>query len=318
MGIDYITPQVAISSLTEADNETELLKRNFTRVVNVCEHPSKYSTIIASEIQMPSAGRPEPEVLDIAADEVDRLVNEGHRVLVHCLEGIDRSPTVVMRYLMKKQGIGAEAARRKIQAHRPQADPHVHWLEPMTPEERERQLWTWGGSVYQEPYYVDDLHDIDTLMSLPVDELSASERGAVIRYLEEIPAEEMMGNDLELLEVLKDAAKAAEESAVRGLPALFGEGEPSRGMRPGEPWFKPEEPVPEGMVRYEGKVMTKEEFFRDYVRPAQAERDATKTRADLFREEKEAEKLEDLEFRLRQKLKRGRWKDEEYESYGSR
>jgi protein-tyrosine phosphatase len=54
---------------------------------------------------------------------IDQGLKEG-QVLVHCGAGIDRSPTVVMMYLIRKKGMTLEDAVDLIKERRPIANPH--------------------------------------------------------------------------------------------------------------------------------------------------------------------------------------------------
>ncbi len=47
------------------------------------------------------------------------------RVLVHCLEGIDRTPFIVMLYVARKHNLTLEAAYHFVKQKRPQT--HFHW-----------------------------------------------------------------------------------------------------------------------------------------------------------------------------------------------
>jgi len=54
---------------------------------------------------------------------IDQGLQEGH-VLVHCGAGIDRSPTVVMMYLIRKKRMALDEAVNLIQERRKIAMPH--------------------------------------------------------------------------------------------------------------------------------------------------------------------------------------------------
>lgn len=55
--------------------------------------------------------------------------HEGGGTLVHCIEGKNRSATVLAAYLMKRDKLGAVAAIRHVRAKRPWAEPDVDSLE---------------------------------------------------------------------------------------------------------------------------------------------------------------------------------------------
>ena len=262
MSFDYITPNLAISSLTEAEDETEVLKRKFTTVVNVCEYVPKYITVNSVSERLPSFGRPEPEDLQRVASRVNELIDSGEKVLIHCLEGIDRSPTVVMVALMQK-GLTVQEAKRKIQAHRPQADPHPNWLQPLSPQEKAELNYYFGGRIYRSPQHEDDIYDpfyADELFALPPESLTSHERTFLIEELEFMDKSgELEQADQELLHQLREVDAKAQD-----------------------------------------------------VRELQKE---VKTRAQLFREEKELERLEDMSMEQLRRLKR-LVREEEFELGG--
>lgn len=286
--IDYITKNVAIGSLTDAEKEDDLLRRGITRVVNLCEMPSRYISLRADEIALPSGGRPEPERLHKVADKIDELVKEGERVLVHCLEGIDRSPTAVMVYLKDKQGLSTQQAVAKVRAHRPQSDPHANWLNPLTEAEKQQAYFMgdWaGGGVAGHVAGVRDLYPYyeyeEDLLFLPVEELTPDERELVLDYLHEIPPHELLPEDAHKMKALEDIAR-----------------EEARGWHYYRPPRAPRKAVTESEL--EKGVKTGLDALFDKTKSEKK----PKTRAELYREEKEAEQLADLEYKARQ-----RWKE---------
>lgn len=58
----------------------------------------------------------------------DRIM-EDDPVMVHCLGGVDRAPTVVYKYLVDYWGDKPEEAVERIKKVRPQALPHPDWWE---------------------------------------------------------------------------------------------------------------------------------------------------------------------------------------------
>ncbi|ORY79019.1 protein-tyrosine phosphatase-like protein, partial [Protomyces lactucae-debilis] len=51
-------------------------------------------------------------------------LDEGHRILVHCEQGISRSATVLAAFVMKSERYHPSEAIRYIQRFRPIADPN--------------------------------------------------------------------------------------------------------------------------------------------------------------------------------------------------
>ena len=55
------------------------------------------------------------DVLDDAVDYVDNEIRNGKPVLVHCNGGSGRTGTLLGAYIMKKEGLSADQAIRKVQ-----------------------------------------------------------------------------------------------------------------------------------------------------------------------------------------------------------
>ena len=49
-------------------------------------------------------------------------------MLVHCLEGIDRTPFIVMLYVAEKYGMNYKDAYHFVKDRRPQTRFHWHWV----------------------------------------------------------------------------------------------------------------------------------------------------------------------------------------------
>lgn len=69
------------------------------------------------------------ERLDDDARDIADLIRAGKRVLIHCMAGVNRSPTLTCAVLMHVEGISADAALRRVQRFHPPAHPEDrHWL----------------------------------------------------------------------------------------------------------------------------------------------------------------------------------------------
>jgi len=67
------------------------------------------------------------EALSALLERIHRYRGDGVPVLAHCENGIDRSPTVVMWYLVRKLGMSQDEAIKLIKQKRPVANPHPEW-----------------------------------------------------------------------------------------------------------------------------------------------------------------------------------------------
>lgn len=62
--------------------------------------------------------------MDRAVDELDDLLRDYPRVYVHCTAGINRSPGVVLAFLVLKRKLSVAVAYRLLKGRRPQASPY--------------------------------------------------------------------------------------------------------------------------------------------------------------------------------------------------
>ena len=66
------------------------------------------------------------ELLDSATCLIDEASASGRNVAVHCRGGIERSATVAAAVLIRREGLSAEEALRKLRTIAPQANPLPH------------------------------------------------------------------------------------------------------------------------------------------------------------------------------------------------
>jgi len=68
------------------------------------------------------------KALDVVARKIDKFLRSGKKVLVHCYQGIERSPLSVAWYLHKKNGITISDAYEIIILKRPSVLYRGDWL----------------------------------------------------------------------------------------------------------------------------------------------------------------------------------------------
>jgi len=77
-------------------------------------------------------GRPKKPIVKKvlkAADMIEALTHFNAKVLVHCTEGIDRTPFVAMVYVSKKYDMPYEDAYKLVKEKRPGTIYHWDWVE---------------------------------------------------------------------------------------------------------------------------------------------------------------------------------------------
>ena len=57
------------------------------------------------------------------------LSNLNAKVLIHCLEGIDRTPFVAMLYIAQKNNLSYKDAYELVKQKRPETHLHWNWIE---------------------------------------------------------------------------------------------------------------------------------------------------------------------------------------------
>ncbi|KAG0188797.1 phosphatase, partial [Apophysomyces sp. BC1034] len=83
---------------------------------------------------IPIADNPEANIIqcfDETFEFIDSTLAAGNHLLVHCLAGVSRSPTVVVAYLMKKRRLRAKEALALIKQSRPFVNPNPGFMDQL-------------------------------------------------------------------------------------------------------------------------------------------------------------------------------------------
>jgi protein-tyrosine phosphatase len=143
MSLYWITPQVAVTGIAIAPNNWPELAttHQIGAVVNLrqeyndifCEpYPAAYLWLPVTDYTDPSIAQ-----LQMGAAFIDMAVRSGQRVLVHCLMGIGRSPTMAAAYLVYT-GYSVEGAINEVMEKAERVC--VPCIRPTTLKELARQL----------------------------------------------------------------------------------------------------------------------------------------------------------------------------------
>ena len=136
MDCDQVLPQIVIGFYPQTTADIDLLKQDFgiTAVLNVqSEEDDEYLSIpwsvLASHYGLSGIEVRRVPVIDFDRADLRRnlpecvaalreLLDDGHKVYVHCTAGMGRSPSVVIAYLHWVQDLDLEEAARQVQSRR--------------------------------------------------------------------------------------------------------------------------------------------------------------------------------------------------------
>ena len=79
---------------------------------------------------------PTTVVLESLSESIDREVNAGRKVYVHCHKGIYRAPTVAVAYLVYK-GLKKDEAVKQVRDRRPTSLPEIEESQKLLPALRQ-------------------------------------------------------------------------------------------------------------------------------------------------------------------------------------
>lgn len=122
--MNFITPMVAVGDLGAALDHRLLRAQRIEAVLSLA--PLSLDGVIAHHLLLEVADRvPLPgDVIAASMAFIDRHVAGGRRVLVHCEQGISRSPSLAVCYLHEARGMTLEEALAHVKSVRPIAEPH--------------------------------------------------------------------------------------------------------------------------------------------------------------------------------------------------
>lgn len=124
ISIDCIEPNLYISNLNAATDLKTLAQYKITHIVTIdtCPLPRLVTDIETIECKyIGLADLPSEDLLSHFDDTYEFITVglEKGAVLVHCLCGVSRSATVVLAYLMRRDGLSVNEALKRVRSQRP-------------------------------------------------------------------------------------------------------------------------------------------------------------------------------------------------------
>ena len=120
---------LSIGQLVVACDKDFLKKNGFTAIVNVTTSDNKFPDSF-EYFQVPIKdvwGENIQDYFEEAANFIEEQKKKGGKVLVHCQAGISRSPTIVIAYMMLKQGMTYNEAYEYVRSKRKYIDPNIEF-----------------------------------------------------------------------------------------------------------------------------------------------------------------------------------------------
>ena len=123
---DEVYPGIYIGNLSSSMNIEEITKKGITHIMSVMNGSGKYwdsikySTYHVNDDSWIDLS----QHFESAIGFIDNAIFTGGKVLVHCREGVSRSVTMVLAYIIYKEKISPSVALKKIQDARSKANPN--------------------------------------------------------------------------------------------------------------------------------------------------------------------------------------------------
>ena len=128
-----IDQNLFLSSWEPAMDINWLRAQRITHIVNLSQLPNqyptqcKYLTIPINDLETENIA----QYFSAASNFIHQALMSGGRVLVHCMAGISRSPTIVIAYLVQKRGMSLQNAFNLVQQRRPIISPNQGFVNQL-------------------------------------------------------------------------------------------------------------------------------------------------------------------------------------------
>lgn len=128
---DAVDQDVVLGAYPFARDVKQLSEIGIGAVVNTCQEyqgpVTEYEKYGIQQLRIPTTDFTHPTLQSIerAVDFMERSIQQGKRVYVHCKAGRARSATVVACWLIKHRGMTADQAQAQMLQARSHVNPHI-------------------------------------------------------------------------------------------------------------------------------------------------------------------------------------------------
>ena len=131
--LDLVIPRLYISSLRVANNESALRKKGITHILSVCPmRPTHFGGITYKLVSISDS--PDHRI-DLRFQECFAFIQDalsiGGTVLVHCFQGVSRSASIILGYLITYNDLNFAQAFRFLKERRSQINPNYGFLHQL-------------------------------------------------------------------------------------------------------------------------------------------------------------------------------------------
>uniref|UniRef100_A0A7N0RCP9 Dual specificity protein phosphatase 1 n=1 Tax=Kalanchoe fedtschenkoi TaxID=63787 RepID=A0A7N0RCP9_KALFE len=140
---DCIHEGLYLGSVGAATNKSLLKELNITHVLTVAysvapPYPEDFTYKVIEVVDKEDTNL--EKYFDECIDFIDEAKRQGGGVLVHCIVGKSRSPTIVAAYLMKRHGMSSAEALLHVKNKRPLVNPNSGFVSQLHNLERSLEL----------------------------------------------------------------------------------------------------------------------------------------------------------------------------------
>ncbi|KAI8137494.1 protein-tyrosine phosphatase-like protein [Fennellomyces sp. T-0311] len=129
-----VIPGLWIGGYKAFEDQSFLRKNKISFILTLGHFKQQYPEEQFTHEIIPITDNPEANIIQyfpVTNSFIGTALDSGKRILVHCLAGVSRSPTVVAAYLMNKRRLHPKAALAIIKQTRPFVNPNAGFMNQL-------------------------------------------------------------------------------------------------------------------------------------------------------------------------------------------